>query len=229
VQGIENDLSFRPECIRRPQHGTNINFVISTGVRRAQRGVRSGETRVLNSLAAKAQPRFRPHTPLQWANVWWPSLINFAIVANESTDRFSAEHTRHLFYHWFSAHIMAVNWETWGLINWELRKFGHFTGYGVICLIFYTCWTRTLLPHVEETFARLRRRRALGAIVSTFLLASLDEFHQTFIPSRTGSFHDVVTDTVGGFFALVIWYGLQAFFSRIDRPHGYTSHEGQAE
>ena len=172
----------------------------------------------MNKLAS--QHRFRPHTPLQWANVWWPSLINFFIVANESSDAWSADRTRHLLYHWFSAHIFAVNWETWGIINWELRKCGHFLGYGAMCLIFYTCWTRTLLPRIGESFAGLRRRRALGAIVSTFLLASADEFHQTFVPSRTGAFHDVVIDTVGGLFGIVIWYGVQAF-----TRHGYNSHD----
>jgi hypothetical protein len=161
--------------------------------------------------------RFRPQTPLQWVNVWWPSLINIGIVSTESTDKFSAEHTRHLFFHWFSAHIMAVTWETWGFINWELRKAGHFCGYGVFCLIFYTCWTRTLLAHVGESFATLRRRRALGAVACTFLLASADEFHQTFIPSRTGAFHDVVLDTVGGIFLLTLWFGVQAYFQRETR------------
>lgn len=168
----------------------------------------------MTSAAQLHTQRFRPRTPLQWANVWWPSLINFFVVANESTDRFSAEHTRHFFYHWFSAHIMAVTWETWGIINWELRKCGHFVGYGVFCLIFYSCWTRTLLPHAEGTFAQLRRRRALGALVSTFVLASLDEFHQTFIPSRSGSYHDVLLDTLGGFFAILFCYGWVAFFTK---------------
>jgi hypothetical protein len=144
--------------------------------------------------------------------VWWPSLINITIVSMESTDTFSAANTRHRYYHWFCDHIMAVTWDTWGIINWELRKIGHFVGYGMFCLIFYTCVTRTLLPHGGESLNQLRRRRSLGALVCTFLLAVGDEFHQTFIPSRTGSFHDVITDTVGGFAMLTLWFGLQTFF-----------------
>jgi len=156
--------------------------------------------------------RFQPQGPLQWASVWWPALINITIVATESTDTFSAEHTRHRFYHWFNDHIMGVTYEVWGFINWELRKCGHFVGYGLMCLIFYTCVTRTLLPQVGESLNRLRRRRSLGALFCTFLLASADEFHQTFLPSRTGAFHDVVTDCCGGFVLLVLWFGLQTFF-----------------
>jgi VanZ family protein len=33
--------------------------------------------------------------------------------------------------------------------------------------------------------------------VFTALVASLDEWHQTFLPSRTGAFRDVVLDTIG--------------------------------
>jgi VanZ family protein len=46
----------------------------------------------------------------------------------------------------------------------------------------------------------------------TLLLASADELHQVFIPSRTASFHDVATDVTGGFLMLLLWFGLVAFF-----------------
>ena len=157
--------------------------------------------------------RFRPQTPLQWLSVWWPGAVNVGIVAIESTDHFSAANTRHRYYYWFCNHISYVSWETWGTINFELRKAGHFLGYGVICLIFYTCVARTLLRHVGESVNRLRRRRALGALLCTFLLASADEIHQTFIPSRTGAFHDVLLDVTGGLVMILFWFGLQTFFA----------------
>ena len=44
----------------------------------------------------------------------------------------------------------------------------------------------------------LRRLRAHGlAILATFLVASADEFHQSFLPNRTGQFSDVLLDTCG--------------------------------
>jgi VanZ family protein len=42
------------------------------------------------------------------------------------------------------------------------------------------------------------------AILGTALVASLDEWHQTFIPSRTGAVHDVVLDTCAGIAAQVL-------------------------
>jgi VanZ family protein len=45
---------------------------------------------------------------------------------------------------------------------------------------------------------------ALG-LLTAFAGGSMDEFHQSFVPSRTSSFHDVMIDTVGGlFFQLMI-------------------------
>lgn len=157
--------------------------------------------------------RFKPQTAWQWASVWWPSLINIGIVSLESTDNWSAANTRDRYYDWFVRHIAYVNWEMWGVINIELRKAGHFVGYGVICLIFYSCWARTLVLRGGESFARLRRRRGIGALLFTFLLASADEIHQSFIPSRTGAFHDVLLDTFGGFVLLMLWFGVQSFVS----------------
>jgi VanZ family protein len=155
--------------------------------------------------------RFKPQTALQWLSVWWPGAVNVGIVCAESTDHFSAANTRHRYYHWFCDHFGYVSWETWSTINFEIRKAGHFVGYGVMCLIFYTCVARTLLRHVGESANRLRRRRAVGALVCTFLLASGDEIHQSFIPSRTGAFHDVLLDVAGGFVMLMLWFGLQTF------------------
>ena len=49
------------------------------------------------------------------------------------------------------------------------------------------------------------------AILGTLLVASLDEWHQSFIPSRTGRWQDVVLDTCAGLGAQVlvfVWVGL---------------------
>ena len=43
----------------------------------------------------------------------------------------------------------------------------------------------------------------LGVLV-TLVVASLDEFHQTFLPGRTGTYRDVILDTFGGIFAQIL-------------------------
>jgi len=47
-------------------------------------------------------------------------------------------------------------------------------------------------------------RWATIAILGTALVPSLDEWHQSFIPSRTGRWQDVVLDTCAGFAAQII-------------------------
>jgi VanZ family protein len=49
-------------------------------------------------------------------------------------------------------------------------------------------------------------RAALLAWLGTLSVAALDEWHQTFIPSRTGTVRDVGLDSVAGVAFLVIAY-----------------------
>jgi VanZ family protein len=48
-------------------------------------------------------------------------------------------------------------------------------------------------------------------VLGTLLVASLDEWHQTFLPSRTGRWQDVVLDTSAGIAAQVL---LSLFFRK---------------
>jgi VanZ family protein len=51
-------------------------------------------------------------------------------------------------------------------------------------------------------------RWATIAVLGTVIVASLDEWHQSFIPSRTGRWQDVVLDScagVGAQILIVIW------------------------
>jgi VanZ family protein len=57
--------------------------------------------------------------------------------------------------------------------------------------------------------AKWTLRWASIAVVGTALVAGLDEWHQSFIPSRTGRWQDVVLDTCAGIAAqilLLLWW-----------------------
>jgi VanZ family protein len=58
----------------------------------------------------------------------------------------------------------------------------------------------------KGTRSGLRLEAAGLAVFCTFLVASLDEWHQSFLEWRTSSFHDVMIDTCGAlvFTAMVI-------------------------
>ncbi len=44
------------------------------------------------------------------------------------------------------------------------------------------------------------------ALLATLIVASLDEWHQSYLPSRTGRWQDVVLDTCAGIGAQVLLY-----------------------
>ena len=79
---------------------------------------------------------------------------------------------------------------TWDLLHHLLRKSGHFLGYGALGLLWLRAWRMTL-PNMR--FLSLAGLALLG----TALVASWDEWHQTFLPNRTGSPYDVLLDCCG--------------------------------
>jgi VanZ family protein len=79
---------------------------------------------------------------------------------------------------------------TWEIAHHLIRKTGHFLGYGVLGLAWLRAWRMTL--HGAQFLSR-----AGLALLGTTLVASWDEWHQTFLPNRTGSPWDVLLDCCG--------------------------------
>jgi VanZ family protein len=80
-------------------------------------------------------------------------------------------------------------------IEFLIRKFSHFAGYGIVGIIF------CLL------FIRLKWRFApFLAIASVFVVACIDETIQYYTPGRTGIFDDVIIDVCGAtLFVSIFW------------------------
>ena len=57
---------------------------------------------------------------------------------------------------------------------------------------------------MDSRAIRLRLAWALATIAAVAGYASLDEFHQSFVPGRTAAVSDVLLDTTGGATAQVI-------------------------
>lgn len=71
-------------------------------------------------------------------------------------------------------------------VEFLIRKAFHFVGFGFIAIVVYLLFRKMKL-----------RWSALFAIIITFIIASLDELRQFFVPGRTGVFKDVLLDTAG--------------------------------
>jgi VanZ family protein len=89
------------------------------------------------------------------------------------------------------------HWELTGLVNGSCRKFGHFFGYGVIGLIFRNAWYTSARAFMWVVKSWLTPFAASMAVASTFIVACLDEWHQTFCPGRVGCLHDALLDATG--------------------------------
>lgn len=124
-------------------------------------------------------------------SAWVPVLAWLAMVVAESTDRFSRAHTRVLLYP--PVHFLTgVSYGDFYGWNFFIRKAGHVLLYGSLGAVLY----RLLRRYVPGARRTTWSATCAGlAVLGTALVASLDEWHQTFIPSRTGTVQDVMLDT----------------------------------
>jgi len=53
---------------------------------------------------------------------------------------------------------------------------------------------------------KLTTKTYISALIISIIYAILDEFHQIFVPGRDGSIRDFMTDTIGIFFAVLIYF-----------------------
>ena len=128
---------------------------------------------------------------------WGPVVLWITVIAIESTSDLSAANTGPILWRVLSACFGHLDPSRFDLLHLALRKVGHFTGYAVLCLLIF----RGLRASFQH--AALSVCSALAVWV-TFLVACADEWHQSFLPSRTGLFRDVLLDTAGAIAAQAV-------------------------
>jgi len=77
-----------------------------------------------------------------------------------------------------------------------IRKFAHFAVYFVLGFLSFNAFR-------DNTPQRWNLRWSVYSVILIILLALIDEFHQSFIPSRTPLLSDVVIDSAGGIFSQI--------------------------
>ena len=137
---------------------------------------------------------------------WIAAILWLIVIAIESTALASASNTSRILYpllHW----LFNMDPERFDYWHFYIRKTGHVFGYGMLCFLLFRAW-RATWPKNNVKWTPLW---ASLAILGTAIVASLDEWHQTFIPTRTGRWQDVVLDTCAGILAqilILIWWRL---------------------
>jgi VanZ family protein len=142
-----------------------------------------------------------------WISAWLPVVIGISVILVESTEMMGAEYTSGPLRKLFEAIFGAVGDSSWELLHHYIRKSGHFIGYGLIGLAWLRAWWMTL-PHSRFL------PDAFLALLGTALVASADEYHQSFLPNRTASPWDVLLDCCGAITLQLLVYILM----RIIRP-----------
>jgi VanZ family protein len=140
-----------------------------------------------------------PPKPSCQVKYWVPAIVWACVISTLSTDAFSSEHT--------SAFILpALRWlfphstpETIELMHGVIRKMAHLTEYFILGIF--------LMHGLRGQDRGWKLRWAVWAIIIAAGYASFDEFHQSFVPSRTASTWDALLDTTGASVAqAVLWF-----------------------
>ncbi|MGB7264260.1 MAG: VanZ family protein [Terracidiphilus sp.] len=146
-----------------------------------------------------------------WISAWLPVAVGVAMIVLESTPAFGADHTTGPLRWLYQSLFGPISDTRWDEVHLFIRKSGHFLGYGSLGLLWLRAWWMTLPSAGFLLDAAL-------ALTGTALVASCDEWHQTYLPNRKGSPWDVLLDCGGAILMQWIVY----IYARSFRPRILT-------
>ena len=130
---------------------------------------------------------------------WIPVLFWMVVIFGASTDALSAAHTSRVIEPiliWLFPHISA---QALDIVHLCIRKGAHLTEYGILGVLLW----RAIPEHKSNPEVADWWRAGVALLVATAYGAT-DEYHQSFVPSRGPSVHDVMIDSCGAAIALTI-------------------------
>lgn len=132
--------------------------------------------------------------------VLWLGFISFA-----SSGSFSAGNTSRIIGPLVLWLFPDTSPETLLVVHMVTRKLAHLSEYAVLGLLAARAFRGSPSPGV-------RSRWFILSLVLIIGYALLDEYHQSFVPSRSASVSDSLIDTIGGLAALIVtsrrnWFG----------------------
>jgi len=124
--------------------------------------------------------------------VAWLAFISFASSAS-----FSAGNTSRFIGPFILWLFPDTSQETLLVIHMITRKLAHFVEYAILGLLAARAFRTSPRPAIRDRWLLIS-----ATIVVTYAL--MDEYHQTFVPSRTGSVYDSLIDMAGGLTTLLV-------------------------
>jgi VanZ family protein len=162
-------------------------------------------------IAPKPRFRFSSAMPKMRAflKFWLPVIFWMSVIFTASSDSHSYEHSSFFvepFLHWLFPKMSQANIEE---IHHVIRKCCHLTEYAVLALLLWRA-----LHLSKNNLPAWSWPKVGGTLLAVFLFAASDEFHQSFVPTRTPLVSDVFVDTAGGALGLLALWFLHHFRSR---------------
>ena len=120
-----------------------------------------------------------------------PLVIWLAFISYASSDSFSANNTSRIIGPLVLWLFPNTSPETMATIHFITRKIAHFTEYAILGFL------------AARAFRPWPRWFLISALL-VVVYALIDEYHQSFVPSRTASIFDSLIDMAGGITALIL-------------------------
>jgi len=129
---------------------------------------------------------------------WLPLLVWLGVIFLGSTSLMSAEHTSRLIVPILLWLKPGMSPKTIWIILVIMRKCAHVSEYAILALLLWRALRSgpTLRTKLPTLFS--------AVLLACAVFAASDEFHQSFVKSRTPSVGDVLLDVVGALFGLLI-------------------------
>jgi VanZ family protein len=133
---------------------------------------------------------------------WIPVLLWMAVIYWMSTATFSTNVTASIIGSIIRFFLPALSRKEFLVIHGIVRKLAHVTEYLIFGLLLFRAFR-------AGSHEQRRWQWALSSLAIIVLFAISDEFHQSFVPTRTASLRDICFDVWGGFLAqgiCILWY-----------------------
>ena len=138
---------------------------------------------------------------LSFWRAWLPAIVWLVLISIESTDLLSSRHTGSLLHALLTKFFGHIDEGRFEIAHAALRKLGHVIGYAMLSALLFRAWRPTIAMSKPALWSI---RWATSAFFMSVVVACLDERHQMFIPSRTGTIRDVFLDSAAALLAQVL-------------------------
>jgi VanZ family protein len=134
----------------------------------------------------------------QTLKAWIAAGLWLVLIAIESTPYLSSANTSRILYP-ILHFLFTMDAPRFAIWHHYLRKAGHFVGYFTLSVLLFRAWRDTW----PSNSVWMLRWAAVAFLMSAFV-GSMDEWHQTFLPSRTGLVSDAILDSFAALVAQIV-------------------------